>query len=169
MKKVILFIATYILISTTVGQQQTFDLVTYTPPKGWKKEEKENIITYTTIDNKKKTWCVIGVVKSTVSKGNIDADLESEWNELVVKQYNADSMQATETQEGEGWKVKAASGKFITDNKPNAVLLTTFSGYDRCVSILATTNSQSYLESIVDFVGTVNLKITENSSTASDN
>jgi len=169
MKKVILFIATYILISTTIGQQQTFDLVTYTPPMGWKKEEKENIITYTKIDKVKKTWCVIGVVKSTVSKGNIDADLESEWNELAVKQYNADSMQATETQEGEGWKVKSASGIFVTDNKPNAVLLTTFSGYDRCVSILATTNSQSYLDVIVDFVGTVDLKIPPTSSASSDN
>ena len=169
MKNIIALFVTYILILTVAGQQQTFDLVTYTPPKGWKKEEKENIITYTKIDKVKKTWCVIGVVKSTVSKGSIDADLESEWNELAVKQYNADAMQATETQEGEGWKVKTASGIFITDNKPNAVLLTTFSGYDRCVSILATTNSQSYMESIVDFVATVDLKIPETSSTESDN
>lgn len=44
MKKVILFIATYILISTTIGQQQTFDLVTYTPPMGWKKEEKKILL-----------------------------------------------------------------------------------------------------------------------------
>ena len=97
MKKVFLFIATYLLVLTMVGQQQTFDLVTYTPPKGWKKEEKENVITYTKIDKAIKAWCVIGVVKSTVSKGNIDADLESEWNELAVKQYNAESMEATET------------------------------------------------------------------------
>jgi hypothetical protein len=169
MKKIFALFLTYILILTVAGQQQTFDLVTYTPPKGWKKEEKENIITYTTIDQVKKTWCVIGVVKSTISKGNIDADLESEWNELAVKQYNAESMEATETQEGEGWKVKSASGKFMTNDQPTAVLLTTFSGYDRCLSILATTNSQIYLDSIVGFVGTIDLKIPTTSSTASDN
>jgi hypothetical protein len=49
------------------------------------------------------------------------------------------------------------------------VLLTTFSGYERCVSILATTNSQSYLDVIVDFVGTIDLKIPVTSSTSSDN
>jgi hypothetical protein len=158
MKKLFLFIATLLLISTVFAQQQTFDLITFTPPKGWKKEVKQNLITYTKIDNAKKTWCVIGVVKSTASKGNIEDDLQSEWNELAVKQYNADSMQATETKEADGWKIKAASGKFISNNKPNAVLLTTFSGYNRCVSILATTNSQRYLETIENFAASVDLK-----------
>lgn len=169
MKKVFLFIATYILVSATVGQKQTFDLITYTAPKGWKKEEKENIVTYTGIDKDKKSWCVIGVVKSTVSKGSIEADLESEWNELAVKQFNADSMEPTETQEGDGWKVRSASGRFIANDQPAAVLLTTFSGYDRCVSILATTNSQSYLDVIVDFVGHIDLKIPSTTSAPSNN
>ena len=150
-----------------MGQQQTFDLVTYMEPKGWKKEVQKNIITYTKVDEAKKTWCVIGVVKSTTSKGSIEADLESEWSELVLKQFQADSMQATETMEGEGWKVKSASGKFRANNADNAVLLTTFSGYDRCVSILATTNSQQFLDLIVDFVGNVDLKVPESTTPSS--
>lgn len=157
------------LHSTVLGQQQTYDLVTYLEPKGWTKEVKKNIITYTKIDEARKTWCVIGVVKSTTSKGSIEADLESEWTELVVKQYHADSMQATETMEGEGWKVKSASGKFMMNESPNAVILTTFSGYNRCVSILATTNSQQFLDAITDFVGNVDLKIPESSTPLSQN
>jgi hypothetical protein len=99
------------------------------------------------------------VYRSTTSKGSIEDDLQSEWNELAVKQYSiTDSMQATETQEAEGWKIKAASGKFTFNNQPAAVLLTTFSGYDRCVSIVATTNSQTYLEAIETFNGTIELK-----------
>jgi len=147
-----------------MSQQQTFDLVIYKEPKGWTKNVQKNIITYTKIDEARKTWCVIGVVKSTTSKGSIEADLESEWNDLVLKQYQADSMQATETIEGEGWKVKSASGKFVMNESNNAVILTTFSGYNRCVSILATTNSQQFLESITDFVGNVDLKIPESST-----
>ncbi|MGB4771705.1 MAG: hypothetical protein WBP58_09605 [Chitinophagaceae bacterium] len=159
MRQVLLLMMSIALLSSVMGQQQTFDLVTYQEPKGWTKEIKKNIVTYTKIDEARKTWCVIGVVKSTTSKGSIEADLESEWNDLVVKQYNADSMQATETMEGEGWKVKSASGKFVTNKTDNAVILTTFSGYNRCVSILATTNSQQFLESITDFVGNINLKV----------
>jgi|688.fasta_scaffold25360_8 hypothetical protein len=164
MRQLLLLVMSFSFLSTVMSQQQTFDLVTYQEPKGWKKEVKKNIITYTKIDEAKKTWCVIGVVKSTTSKGSIEADLESEWNDLVLKQYQADSMQATETIEGEGWKVKSASGKFVMNESNNAVILTTFSGYNRCVSILATTNSQQFLESITDFVGNVDLKIPESST-----
>jgi hypothetical protein len=169
MKKILFVSICCLMFICVTAQQQTYDLLTFTPPKGWKKEVKQNLITYTKIDNTKKTWCVIGIIKSTVSKGNIDADLESEWNELVVKQYNADSMQASETEEADGWKIKAASGKFITNNKPSAALLTTFSGYNRCISVLATTNSQSYLETIQDFIGTVDIKKPTATSTSNNN
>ncbi len=158
--KIIALLTLLISFSTTsFAQQQTYDLITFNPPEGWTKEEKQNLIMYTRVDKKNKTWCQIGVYKSTVSKGNIEADLQSEWNDLAVKQFKiADTMQATETQEADGWKIKTGSGKFTFNNQPAAVLLTTFSGYDRCTSIIATTNSQRYLETIENFVGGINLK-----------
>src|SRR5947208_2869500 len=132
MKKIFLLCLFSSSVAIAFAQKQTYDLVSYTPPAGWKKEEKQNVIVYTKVDNKNKTWCQIGVYKSTVSKGSIENDLRSEWNETAVKQFSiTDSMQATETQEAEGWKIKTGSGKFTFNNQPAAVLLTTFSGYDR--------------------------------------
>ena len=146
-------------LTTSFAQKQTYDLVTFNPPKGWTIEEKQNVIVYKKVDKKNKTWCQIGVYKSTVSKGNIEDDLQSEWNEMAVKQFNiTDTMQATETQEADGWKIKTGSGKFTFSNQPAAVLLTTYSGYDRCTSIIATTNSQSYLETIEKFIGSIDIK-----------
>jgi hypothetical protein len=168
MKKTILFCFLCVSLWTAFAQKQTFDLITYTPPKEWKKEEKKNVIVYTKVDNKTKKWCQIGVYKSTASKGTIEDDLHSEWNEMAVKQFKiTDTMQETETQEAEGWKIKSASGKFNFNDKPAAILLTTFSGYDRCVSIMATTNSQSYLETIEIFVGGIDLKKPEADSNTS--
>lgn len=159
MKKIILFCLFSFIAAISFAQKETFDLISYTPLKGWTKEEKQNVVVYTKVDNKNKTWCQIGVYKSTESKGNIEDDLQSEWNEMAVKQFSiTDSMQATETQEADGWKIKSGSGKFTFNNQPAAVLLTTFSGYDRCTSIIATTNSQAYLEAIQNFVGTIDLK-----------
>ncbi len=159
MKKRILLCVLCVFAGKIFAQKQTFDLITYTTPKAWTKEEKQNVIVYSKVDNKDKTWCQIAVYKSTASKGTIEDDLQNEWNELAVKQFSiTDTMQATETQEAEGWKIKAASGKFTFNNQAAVVLLTIFSGYDRCVSIVATTNSQSYLETIESFVGSVDLK-----------
>ena len=159
MKK-LLFSAIFLAYAgVAIAQTRTFDLITYPPPKGWTEEEKKNVIVYTRTDMKDKSWCQIGVYRSTTSNGSIEADLESEWKELVLKQYSsADSMEATETQEAEGWKIKVATGKFTFEQKPAAVMLTTFSGYDRCVSIIAITNSGRYISDVEDFIGKIDVK-----------
>jgi hypothetical protein len=60
--------------------------------------------------------------------------------------------------ETEGWKIKSGGGKFIF-NKVNAMaLLTTISGYERCVSIVASTNSQIYIDAIQTFLSSIDLK-----------
>jgi hypothetical protein len=165
MKKIFLLFLLSSFAATLFAQKLTYDLISFTPPKGWTKEEKQNVIVYTKTDKKNKTWCQIGVYKSTVSKGTIEDDLQSEWNETAAKQYGiTDSMQTSPTEEAEGWKIKTGSGKFTFNNQPAAVLLTTFSGYDRCTSILATTNSQAYLATIESFLGTIDVKKPEGNS-----
>ena len=88
MKSIFGLISVCILATTSFAQKQTFDLFTYTPPKGWKKEIKSALTSYTYVDKKDKSWCQMGIYKSTVSKGNIDADFDSEWETLVQKQFN---------------------------------------------------------------------------------
>src|SRR5512141_522479 len=103
MKKIFLLCLFSSSVTILFARKETYDLISYTPLKGWTKEEKQNVIVYTRVDNKNKTWCQIGVYKSTVSKGNIEDDLQSEWNEMAVKQFSiTDTMQASETQEADG-------------------------------------------------------------------
>ena len=97
MKKIILqfatlfFMAAVLLPAAAMAQKETYDLIKYSPPKGWVKEVKQNVVTYSITNNKNKTWCRLSIFKSTVSKGNIDRDFESEWQDLVVKTYHPSS------------------------------------------------------------------------------
>ncbi|MEO6357809.1 MAG: hypothetical protein ABIU77_18475, partial [Ferruginibacter sp.] len=119
---------------TSLAQQESFDLTSYTAPQGWKKETKENIVAYTITDKKKNTWCQIQVVKSTISQGGIEEDFASEWQHLIVANYPVkDTPNIYEVQEAEGWKVKGGGGKFTFNNKDAMAMLTTMSGYNRCV------------------------------------
>ena len=161
MKTLLVFCLLISFATVLIAQKQTFDLLNYIPPAGggWTKEEKKNVVVFSKVDKSSKTWCQIGVYKSTTSKGSIEADLQSEWNELAVKQFNIiETMQATETQEANGWKIKSASGKFNFNNQAAAIILTTYSGFERCVSIVCTTNSQLYLDNIESFVAGIDLK-----------
>lgn len=144
---------------TALAQKDSFDLASYTVPSGWTKEVKENLVSYSLIDRKKGSWSQIGVIKSTISKGDINTDFDSEWQDLVVKSYNVkESPQMNEVQEADGWKIKAGAGKFSFNNSEAMVMLTSISGFNRVMSIVCTTNSQDYLKEIESFLSSVDLK-----------
>ena len=159
MKKIFAPLVFFISITSLFAQKQTFDLVTYSTPAAWKKEVNETITSYTVTDKKKNIWCRIAVIKSTISKGGIEPDFESEWQELVAIPYKiTDAAQTKKVQEKDGWKIKAGTGKFIFDKKEAIAILSTMSGYERCASIMAITNSQDYLPQIQSFLASVELK-----------
>lgn len=149
-----------------MAQHETFDLATYTLPSGqgeWKKEVKSNVITYTKTDNVKRTWCQIGVFRSTSTKGNIEDDFDSEWQELVVKPYQVlEAAKSGGIQEAEGWKIKAGSGKFSFNNSDAQAILSVISGFGRVVSIVAVNNSPDYLDQIKSFLESISLKVPDN-------
>lgn len=164
MKKIICLSILFISVATSFAQKETFDLVTYTPPKDsmaivWKKEVRETIVIYSFTNKKNNSWCQISIVKSTTSKGSINQDFESEWKELIVKNYKpAEAPQLNEVQETDGWKIKAGGAKFTFNNSDAIAMLTTMSGFNRCVSITAATNSEDYLKDIKALLVSVDLK-----------
>lgn len=138
------------------AQKETFDAIAYAAPKGWKKEVNENYINYSTTNNKTKTWCQIAIYKSTNSKGSIEKDFESEWQQLVATPFKiTEAAQTNEMQETNGWKLKTGAGKFIFNGNNAMVKLISMSGYNRCVSILSVTNSQDYMAQIQSFLESV--------------
>lgn len=142
-----------------LAQKETFDIVTYTAPQGWKKENRENIIVFSKTDKVKKTWCQLSLVKSTVSKGSIESDFESEWNILAAQPYSiAAAPQSTEVQDAEGWKIKSGAGKFTFNNADAMAMVTTISGYERCVSVMATMNTDAYMPVVEKFLESLDLK-----------
>lgn len=172
-KPFLLFFAFYNLTHSTFAQHDSFDIVKYTPLKGWEKDVRGNLTSYRITNNKTGGWCVIRIVKSTISKGSIEKDFESEWNDLIVKPYEVkDAPQTNEVREADGWNIKRGSGKFILNNANAIALLTTMSDYKRCVNIVANTNNQDYLAAIQTFLESVDLKkpqATVNANTAPAN
>ena len=159
MKRIISFCFLFAFAATAFAQKETFDLVTYSPPTGWNKEVTETITSYTNSNKKNNSWCRIFIVKSTTSKGSIEQDFESEWQDLIVKNYNpTGTPQLEDVQELDGWKIKAGTGKFTFNNNDAVVMLSTASGFDQRVSIVVTTNSADYLKTVETFISSIELK-----------
>ena len=150
-----------LLFCTASAQsKQSFDLVTFSPPNGWTKEIKENHHTsFTTTNKKNRSYCQIFILQSSKSMGNIDDDAKAEWQSLVASYYTLTDTAVTQNRtENNGWQVKEAIAPFSFDNGTSTVIMTTYSAYERVVSIVAVTNSSDYEISIRNFLSSVEMK-----------
>ena len=87
-------------------------------------------------------------VHSTTSQGDLDTDFASEWKSLVAPSGVTDPAQTTDPAEDNGWKAKGGVAAFPHDGGTSIAILTTMTGYDRTVSIVAMTNSEDYLPAL---------------------
>ncbi len=127
-------------------QTETFDIATYIPPHGWTKNLKQDVVTYTTIDNSKGSFCVLAIYSATGSHGTPQKDFENEWKALVATPYKTVDNPRTETQTtGDGWKAVVGAATATQDSKSFYAILTVFSGFGKVVSVLITLNDQSYM------------------------
>ena len=158
MKKIGLVFLLSLTLTNLFAQKETFDVMRYAPPAGWKKEVTQTLTSYSITNNGNGSWCQIGLIKTTVSKGSLDADFQSEWQELIVKSFSpTQAPQMIEDRDADGWKIRAGLAKFVFNKSEAIAMLTVLSGFGRCASIVATTNSQDYLKDIQALLASVEL------------
>jgi hypothetical protein len=159
MKKNIVFLLLIIQAVTGFAQQQVFDITTYTPPKGWKKQATESTIQYSKEDAVKGTYCLLMLFKALPgtpdSKKNFDAAWETVVKEMVPVS-TAPTMVAPSKENG--WEAQSGYAPFSKDGDNGIALLVTSSGFDKMVNILALTNSDVYQQEMTAFLESVSFK-----------
>ena len=138
-----------IISSTCFAQTETFDIVTYTPPKDFKKDSKQGVVNYTNFNATKGTFCVIAMYASRASTGDAEKDFKNEWQELVTTPYKAEANPTTETKiTDEGWKVVTAMAPVKLDGVDCYIMLTVVSGFGKTLSIRTSLNDEAYITEI---------------------
>lgn len=159
MKRMLLILVICAHVITAYGQKQVFDIMSYTAPKGWKADTREGVVSYSITNKQKGGWCLINLIKSSPSLGDIDTDFNDDWQQLIVKPYGVvEAPQIQAPTEEDGWKIKAGVSKFEFNKAPAIVLLTTVTGYNTRVAIVAITNTQDYMPEIEKLMNSLNLQ-----------
>ena len=133
----------------SLAQTETFDIVTYKPPKDFKKDSKQGVVNYTSFNQTKGTFCVIAMYASRTSTGDAEKDFKNEWKELVAIPYKAEPNPTPETQTtDEGWKVLTAMAPIKLDGVDCYVILTVTSGFGKTLSIRTSLNDEAYITGV---------------------
>lgn len=148
-----------------IGQTETFDIATYTPPKDWKKDAKPGVVNYTNVNAAKGTFCVISMFASTASTGDAGKDFEREWTALVANPYKAEANPKTETQTNtEGWEVVTAAAPITVDGNALYIILTVASGFGKTMSIRTSLNDEAYTAQVDALFASMDLDKTKSPS-----
>lgn len=162
----ILFTTLLLSACTTVfAQKQTFDIATYTAPKGWTKQATADAVVLMKEDASG-TYCLITLYKSLTADGNSKGNFDAAWQALVKEQLDvegAPEMQPVANEEG--WEVQSGYGTFEKDGAKGIALLVSSTGYTKLVNILILTNTDAYEKDMTAFLESIDLKKTTTGNT----
>ena len=140
-----------LLPQSVFSQTEKLGIVRYTPPKGWNKTVKENIVAFTDLDEATGHFCIITLYGATPGTGNPESDFKREWNNLVIKPFKAEANPETATEVSDGWTAIAGGSAVQLESGKAAAFLTVISGGGKTVSILGLFNDQSYAGQLAAF------------------
>lgn len=156
MKPTILLLWVLCISLTLPAQRQRFDRVSFTPPKGWKKESSNEAVVFSINETKKKSWGVIKLVKSVASSGDVEKDFQSAWTLLSATPFKiSQAPLTTDILEEDGWKMKSGSGKFRFNNADAFTTIITMSGYGMTFSVQFNSNGRQYEPVITAFIASL--------------
>lgn len=159
MKKLIHLCILCAFAGNSFAQAETFDLATYTVPKGWKKQPAERAIQFSKEDAAKGTYCVIILYKAVPAAAGSKENFDLAWASLVKENVTVSvvpEMQPAATKNG--WEVQSGYAPFEREGEKGIALLVTSSGYDKMVNLLILTNSDAYEKDMTSFMESINLK-----------
>jgi hypothetical protein len=154
-----LFLALTILAIGSFGQTaETFDIAAFKIPAGWKPQVKPGAVTFTIANEQKGTFAMMTLYRSGESSGSATTDFENDWREFIAGQLGVkEKPQVEPPAKGDGWESVTGATDFKSDLGPSVVVLNTFSGHGKSLSISAVFNNEDYLPAIGAFVSSIKL------------
>ena len=159
MKKLSLYCCFYVLTATSYAQKKTFDISTFTPPKGWKQQVGKDAIQLSKEDAAKGTYCLITLYKSVQATAEAKANFDMAWASLVKEMVTvsaAPEMQPAATENG--WEAQSGYATFESDGNKGIVILVTSSGFNKMVNLIVLTNTDVYEKEMTAFIESIDLK-----------
>ncbi len=141
------------------AQQQTFDISTFTPPKGWKQQVGKDAIQLSKDDAAKGTYCLITLYKAVPATANAKDNFDMAWASLIKEMVTVSAapvMQPSATENG--WEAQSGYAQFESDGNKGIAILITSSGFNKMVNAIVITNTDVYEKEMTAFLESISFK-----------
>ena len=154
----VFLIINLITIKVISGQAiEKYDIVSYSVPAGWVKEPGNGFVAFTINNVANSEYARILIFNSLAGTGNIDADFDTEWKELVQLNYSPGEFTQTNVSDyKDGWISKIGVAPFKYKNANHAALLLTQVKAKTKMSFVFISNTTKYQTVFEDFGSSLN-------------
>lgn len=153
-------------------KDEKFDIVTFSAPEGWQKEVAKDAVQFG-IEDSSGGSCLISMFRSVLANDNSKINFDLAWENIVEKMVTLKSdLERYPTSIENGWIVESGLAQYESDGKKGVVSLVTATGNNKMVNILILTNSESFQQSISDFLESIvlpKIEVKTQNKTANNN
>lgn len=162
MRQIFLGFLVVLALATTAeaGKKATFDVLTYEVPAGWKEDTSKGALTLQASDGKKQTFVLVIAAPSTPSAGSLAKDFQATWDAAVVPSFSVTGAPEMSTGTPQnGWEITAGATQGTANGVPAVVMLVTATGHGKTISLIVTTNSDTYTPVLEKLVASMKLAV----------
>jgi hypothetical protein len=143
------------------AQTQKFDVMTYTPPKGWTAGQNGQAKTFTTVDKSAGKFCMMFLYPSVTNHGTPTQDFALVWKTLVQDVFNAGRNPETQSVDSDGFTIISGGELIEFEGNKALAMLTTVSGKGKVISLLSIFNDAKYADDVQKFLSGMDVDIKE--------
>jgi hypothetical protein len=161
MKRSIPFLLIVLISSfgTYAQGQDTFDISSFQPPKGWTKQVGGDAVQFSIEDKAAGTFCLISLFKSLPGLNSPKENFDAAWTTIVKEAVTVTAAPEMMAADNKGeWLLAGGYAPFEKDGVKGVAVLYTATGHGRMVNALILTNTQAYEAAATAFLNSISFK-----------
>lgn len=157
-KELNLFILFIMFSLSAISQKRTYDVLSYTLPKGWKEEIKENGIQLYNGDSQTGEYAVAVLLKSSSTQASAKENFNTIWDQLVkgTVTVTGDPVM-TDPSNDKGWEIISGYANFTDGKNKGMATLLSATGGGKMTNTVLMTNTQKYQEELLLLLNSIEL------------
>lgn len=140
---------------TTQAQTETFDIATFTAPKGWLRLDSNGVLVFHNYhtQNNLTSFCQIYIFSSRPGNNTPEDNFREEWSSRVTPSAGSSSPSQTQTEKtADGWTVVSGTSNITKQGLTYSCILVTASGFGKVMSIMINMAGDYYLAEMQAFL-----------------
>jgi hypothetical protein len=158
MKALFSFLLLSLSAVNVLAQKETFDLLSYTPIKGWKKATSNDYVSFSVVDEAKGSFCSITIYRSGDGDADGKINFDNSWQKMAAEQMGAGNPAMATPSSENGWQLQSGSSAFNKGGLSGTATLVTATSSAKMIHMVILINSEDYAKQVSDFIRSINLK-----------